>query len=78
MFGCRTLNLLPSVADEISLVFLMAFLLGSGPKTLCRQDKLYVEVFVAVLLSQSLYSRQYLVTKMTGSGSISPITRSLC
>lgn len=63
MFGCGTLHLLPSVDEEVSLVSVMMILLGYSASTLYRKGKLYVEAFVAGLMSQSLYLRLFLVTE---------------
>lgn len=51
--------------DEIALLSLVTILLGSSPRTLCKQGKLWVEGFVAGLVSQSLHWKS---SQVTGDG----------
>ena len=51
------------LCDEVSLLSLMIIILGSGTRILCRQEKLQVKDFVAVLVYQSFYLRACLATE---------------
>lgn len=50
--------------EEVILVFLMMAMGGSGHRTLCRQDKLFVNGFVPGLVFQSLHLRTFLVPEV--------------